>query len=143
MRVASISIRICRKSVPQGIAATEAPVTARESACLKAHHSGSLAPWLRDCLLTCDRRQPLQVDRQMGACHLRLALLEQVQGIGPILNHQPASLDVLGMAVSSAAAVWIGMRELSVYPDLRIAQFIERCRNRSPDAVTSQPPIIA
>ena len=59
MRVASISILICRKSVPQGIAATEAPVTARESACMKAHHTGSLALWLLSVEKDCD--QPVSV----------------------------------------------------------------------------------
>ncbi|MCY1364722.1 hypothetical protein D9M69_515390 [compost metagenome] len=43
MRVASTSMRICRRSVPQGIAATAAPVSAREAVCMKAHHTGTLA----------------------------------------------------------------------------------------------------
>lgn len=34
MRVASMSMRICRRSVPQGMTATEAPVIAREIACM-------------------------------------------------------------------------------------------------------------
>ena len=46
MRVASTSIRICRRSVPHGIAAIDAPVTATETVCMKAHHTGTLALWL-------------------------------------------------------------------------------------------------
>jgi hypothetical protein len=41
MRVLSISMRICRRSVPQGMAATAALVTAFESACMKNHHTGT------------------------------------------------------------------------------------------------------
>lgn len=55
MRVASISIRICRRSVPHGIAATEALVTARESACMKAHQTGTFADWLLMVLKDCDQ----------------------------------------------------------------------------------------
>src|SRR3546814_19941665 len=54
MRVASISILICRRSVPHGIAATEALVTARESACMKAHQTGTFADWLLTVLKDCD-----------------------------------------------------------------------------------------
>jgi len=39
-------MRICRRSVPQGIAATAAPVTALEMACMKNHHTGTSALWL-------------------------------------------------------------------------------------------------
>ena len=46
MRVASTSMRICRRSVPHGIAAIDAPVTALETVCMKAHHTGTLALWL-------------------------------------------------------------------------------------------------
>src|SRR6218665_3035952 len=59
MRVASISMRICRRSVPQGTAATEAPVTARESACMKAHQTGTFADWLLRVEKDCD--QPVSV----------------------------------------------------------------------------------
>src|SRR3546814_16056645 len=59
MRVASISILICRRSVPHGIAATEALVTARESACMKAHQTGTFADWLLMVLKDCD--QPVSV----------------------------------------------------------------------------------
>jgi hypothetical protein len=38
-------MRICRRSVPHGIAVTEAPVTAREIACIANHHTGTLADW--------------------------------------------------------------------------------------------------
>ncbi|MCY1291641.1 hypothetical protein D9M68_530080 [compost metagenome] len=48
-------MRICRRSVPQGIAATEAPVTAREMACTKYHHTGTLADWLLSVLKDCDQ----------------------------------------------------------------------------------------
>src|SRR3546814_1675503 len=54
LRVASISIRICRRFVPHGIAATEALVTARESACMKAHQTGTFADWLLTVLKDCD-----------------------------------------------------------------------------------------
>src|SRR5690625_4082562 len=46
MRVLSISMRICRRSVPQGIAATAAPVTALDSECMKNHQTGTWALWL-------------------------------------------------------------------------------------------------
>src|SRR5690554_7422001 len=59
MRVASMSIRICRRSTPQGIAATDAPVIALDNACMKAHHTGTLADWLLRVLKDCD--QPVSV----------------------------------------------------------------------------------
>ena len=46
MRVASTSMRICRRSVPQGMAATAPPVTAFEMECMKNHHTGTSALWL-------------------------------------------------------------------------------------------------
>lgn len=48
-------MRICRRSVPHGIAATEAPVTARESVCMNAHHTGTFADWLLMVLKDCDQ----------------------------------------------------------------------------------------
>lgn len=43
IRVASTSIRICRRSVPHGIAATAPLLNPLESACMNAHQTGILA----------------------------------------------------------------------------------------------------
>lgn len=46
IRVLSMSIRIYRKSIPQGIEATTLLVTPFETECIKNHHYGTFAVWL-------------------------------------------------------------------------------------------------
>jgi len=54
---------------------------------------------------------------------LHLVLLEEVQAVGPVLHHDAALLDVFRVVIGGADAVGVGVRELGVYPNLRIAQF--------------------
>ena len=79
----------------------------------------------------------------MHAGDLHLVLLEEVQAVGPILHHHAALLDVLGMVIGGADTVGVGVRELGVHPDLRIAQFVEGRRDRRADAVAGQAVLVA
>ena len=74
----------------------------------------------------------------MRAGNFDLILLEQVQTIRPVLHHDAALLDVLGMVVGCADPIRIGMRKLGVYPLGRVPQFIERSREGGADAVPSE-----
>jgi hypothetical protein len=62
-----------------------------------------------------DGRQALQRDGQVAAGDLDLVLLEQVQAVGPILHHHATLLDVLGVVVSRADLVRVGVRELGIH----------------------------
>mmetsp|Transcript_12864 Transcript_12864/g.30208 ORF Transcript_12864/g.30208 Transcript_12864/m.30208 type:complete len:257 (+) Transcript_12864:2093-2863(+) len=90
-----------------------------------------------------DGRQTLQRDGQVAAGDLDLVLLEQVQAIRPILHHHAALLDVLGVVVGRADLVRVGVRELGIHPLLRVAEFVERGRNRRADAVPRELVLVA
>ena len=79
----------------------------------------------------------------MRAGNFDLILLEQVQPVGPVLHHDAALLDVLGVVVGRADPIRIGMRKLGVYPLGRIPQFIERSRDGGANAMPSELVFIA
>lgn len=90
-----------------------------------------------------DGRQALKRDGQMPAGNLDLILLEQVQAIGPVLHHDATLLDVFGMVVGRADPVRVGMRELGVHPFLRVPEFVQRRRDRCPDAMPRELVLVA